>query len=168
MSAPLRVLVVEDSLTVRRHLCDLVDGDPELELVGETDDGSQAIALCERLRPDVISLDMVLPGRNGLEITEHVMAYCPTPILIVSSSMNRGDLFHTYDALAAGAVEILEKAAPGADADDEWNQRFLSTVKLVAHIKVITHPRLRLARLGVSHAPPPKAVSYTHLTLPTN
>ena len=150
--AKLRILVVEDSLTVRRHLCEVVSGDPDLELVGEADEGNQAIAMVERLRPDVITLDMVLPGRNGLEITEHVMAYCPTPILIVSSSINRGDLFKTYDALAAGAVEVMEKGC-GAENPKEWDRRFLATVKLVARIKVITHLRLKLARLGMAAAP---------------
>jgi two-component system chemotaxis response regulator CheB len=71
------------------------------------------------------------------------MALCPTPILIVSSSTNRGELFRTYEALAAGAVDVLEK--PGADDHEGWETRFLSTVKLVSRIKVITHLRARLA-----------------------
>ncbi len=54
-------------------------------------------------------MDMVLPGMSGLAATEHIMAHCPTPILVVSSSTNRRELFQTYDALAAGAVDVLEK-----------------------------------------------------------
>ena len=104
----LRILVVEDSLTTRRRFCDILSADPELEVVGEAEDGKRAIELCEQLRPDVITLDMVLPVMSGLTATEYIMAYMPTPILIVSASTNRGELFKTYDALAAGAVDVLE------------------------------------------------------------
>ena len=62
-----------------------------------------------RLRPDVVTMDMMLPVMSGLAATEYIMAHCPTPILVVSSSTNRGELFKTYEALAAGAVDVLEK-----------------------------------------------------------
>ena len=65
----------------------------------------------------------------------------------VSASVNRGELFKIYDSLAAGAVDVLEK--PLCDeADDDWNSRFLAMVKLVSRIKVISHPRARLALLN--------------------
>lgn len=143
MSA-LRVLVVEDSLTVRAHLCAVLDADPGLEVVAAASDGKQAIELCRTLRPDVITLDMMLPVMSGLAATEYIMAHFPTPILIVSSSVNRGEIFKTYEALAAGAVDVLEKPDASADPED-WDQRLLATVKLVARIRVITHPRARLA-----------------------
>jgi two-component system chemotaxis response regulator CheB len=140
----LRVLVVEDSSTVRAYLCAVLSADPELEVIASTGDGKHATELCRDLRPDVITLDMMLPTMTGLAATEHIMAYCPTPILIVSSSFNRGELFQTYEALAAGAVDVLEK--PRGDADDvDWGRRLISAVKLVARIRVITHPRARLA-----------------------
>ena len=151
----LRVLVVEDSLTVRRRICDALASDRDLEIVGEADNGQRAIELCQSLRPDVMTLDMCLPIMSGLSATEYIMAHCPTPILIVSASTNRGELFKTYDALAAGAVDVLEK--PRGDAsDDEWDRKLVSAVRLVAKIKVITHPRARLAlgRGTQSVAPP--------------
>jgi two-component system chemotaxis response regulator CheB len=139
----LRILVVEDSLTIRRRFCEILAADPELEVVGEAEDGKRAIELCEALRPDVMTLDMVLPVMSGLTATEYIMAYRPTPILIVSASTNRGELFKTYDALAAGALDVLEK--PGVDdVDAAWERRFVAAVKLIARIKVITHPRARL------------------------
>jgi two-component system chemotaxis response regulator CheB len=140
---PVRVLLVEDSLTIRKRLAEAIESDPGLELVGEAADGKTAIELCRRLRPDVVSLDMMLPVMTGLAAVEYIMAYCPTPILIVSASTNRGELFRTYDALAAGAVDVLEK--PRADQDVEaWGAAFVSSLKLTARIKVITHPRARL------------------------
>jgi two-component system chemotaxis response regulator CheB len=119
--------------------------------VGEADNGQRAIELCQSLRPDVITLDMILPVMSGLSATEYIMAHCPTPILIVSASTNRGELFKTYDALAAGAVDVLEKPR-GDGSDDDWDQRLIAAVRLVAKIKVITHPR---ARLGLARHPQP-------------
>ena len=139
----LRVLVVEDSLTVRRRLVEVLALDPELDLVGEAVDGKQAIERCLALRPDVITMDMMLPGMTGLSATEYIMAHCPTPILIVSSSTNRGELFRTYEALAAGAVDVLEKPR-GDEPEGVWEDKFLTTLKMVARIRVITHLRGRL------------------------
>ena len=97
-----RVLVVDDSLTARKHLIEVLKADAEIEVAGEAEDGKKAIELCRALRPDVMTLDMMLPVMSGVAVTEYVMAYCPTPILVVSSSTNRGELYKTYDALAAG------------------------------------------------------------------
>jgi two-component system, chemotaxis family, protein-glutamate methylesterase/glutaminase len=156
----LRVLVVEDSLTVRKHLSETLSADPEVEVVGEAEDGKRAIELCQQHRPDVITMDMMLPVMSGLAATEYIMAYCPTPILVVSSSVNRGELFKTYDALAAGAVDVLEKMN-GSEADGAWQRKFISMTKMVARIRVITHPRGRLkgfSRLA-STSPTPRPIA---------
>src|SRR5437870_3079327 len=135
-----RILVVEDSLTVRKHLLEALATDNEIEVLAEADNGRRAIELCRELRPDVVTMDMMLPVMSGLAATEYIMAYCPTPILVVSSSFNRGELFKTYDALAAGAVDVLEKPT-GDEPDGDWERRFTAAVKLIARIRVITHPR---------------------------
>jgi two-component system chemotaxis response regulator CheB len=150
-----RILVVEDSLTVRMRIVAALSADPECEVVGEAEDGAQGIALCKSLRPDVMTLDMMLKQSTGLEVTEHIMAYCPTPIVIVSSSFNRGGMLRTYDALAAGALDAIEKPT-GEEPEGEWEQRLRETVKLAARIKVITHVRakLRQPRSGEVPLPP--------------
>jgi two-component system chemotaxis response regulator CheB len=140
-----RVLVVEDSLTVRKYLVEVLAADPDIEVVGEAEDGTRAIHLCDTLRPDVVSLDMMLPVTDGLAATEHIMAYCPTPILIVSASLNRGEVFKTYEALQAGAVDVLDKATEIPFAAP-WEERYRRAIKLVSRIRVITHPRARLAQ----------------------
>src|SRR5260370_433873 len=141
---PIRVLVVDDSVTVRRRIVEVLAGDPEIDVVAEADDGKQAIDLCERLRPDAITLDMMLPVMSGLAATEYIMAHFPTPILVVSSSTNRGELFKTNEARAAAAVDVLEKPA-GPDPDGAWESRLIAAVKPASRIRVITHPRARLS-----------------------
>jgi two-component system chemotaxis response regulator CheB len=141
----IRVLVVDDSPTVRAHLIATLRTDPEFEVVGEADNGRRALELVLALAPDVVTLDLVLPEMNGFEATEQIMAHKATPILIVSASLNRGEVFDTYQALAAGAVDVLDKPRPD---DTTWEKRFLAAVRMVSKIRVITHPRGRLGALG--------------------
>ena len=149
--AKTRVLIVEDSLTVRKYLAEVLGSDPDLEVIGEAEDGRRAIELCLALRPDVITLDMMLPIMSGVAVTEYVMAFCPVPILVVSASTNRGELYKTYDALAAGALDVLEKPT-GDEHDAVWERSLLSAVKMAARIKVITHIR---AKIGSRATPSP-------------
>jgi two-component system, chemotaxis family, protein-glutamate methylesterase/glutaminase len=151
----IRVLVVDDSITVRQRLIEILRKDPEFEVVGEAGDGRGAIEQTARLRPDVLTLDIVMPDMTGLGATEHIMAHTPTPILIVSSSFNRGELFDTYAALAAGAVDVLDKSAAG---DPEWEDQLISAVRMVSRIKVITHPRGRLGSFARITTPPAATV----------
>jgi two-component system chemotaxis response regulator CheB len=152
----IRVLVADDSLTVRKRLVEVLSQDGDIRVVGEAADGREAIELCQRLRPDVVTLDMMMPVMTGVAAAEYIMAYCPTPILVVSASTNRGELFRTYDALAAGAIDVLDKPSDGQEHGG-WGERLRATVRLVSRIKVITHPK---AKLGFSSppqlgAPPP-------------
>jgi len=160
--ARIRVLVAEDSATVRGHLVEVLSADPGIEVVGQAIDGRQAAALCRELRPHVVTLDLAMPVLDGLAVTEQIMAHCPTPILIISGSHERGALFKTYDALVAGAIEVLEKPT-GAEPAGSWERNLLSMVRMVARIKVITHLRGRIsgqhrhspesADIGAPHPP---------------
>lgn len=154
----IRVLVVEDSLTVRRHLVEVLQADPSFQVVGEAEDGARGFALCERLRPDVVTMDMMMPNMTGLEATERIMAYCPTPIVIVSASFNRGEVFSTFDALAAGAVDVMDKPM-GESLDAGWQARLRSAVRIASRVAVISHPR---GRLGRSSIPPPHSRHEPH------
>jgi len=158
----IRSLVVEDSVTIRKRLVEVFAAEPGMEVVAEAGDGKACIELCRELRPDLVTLDMVLPVMSGLAATEYIMAYCPTPILIVSSSSNRGEMFKTFEALSAGAVDVLDKPR-GDEVDGAWERMLLAKARMVSNIRVITHLRARLPRaasdvssrtLGVGPRPP--------------
>lgn len=138
----LRVLIVDDSLTVRRRLADGFAFDTSCEVVGEAADGQQAFEQCQRLRPDVVTMDLVMPKVDGLRATELIMAHCPTPIIVLSAAENRTEGLRTLDALAAGAVDAVDK--PSGLLDSKWMQTLVSRVRVAARVRVITHVRARL------------------------
>ncbi len=131
MSA-LRILIVEDSLTVRRHLVDVFSAAPSCTVVGEAADGERGFQLCQSLRPDVVTLSLTLPGINGVETTRRIMAYCPTPIVAFTSAENRAPGLRLMDALAAGAIDALEK--PARPISGSWAEELLGRVKLAARV----------------------------------
>src|SRR5277367_4085973 len=132
----IRVLVADDSMTVRKRLIQTLSTDPALEVIAEARDGRTATELCQRLHPDVITMDVMMPVMDGVTATEYIMANCPTPILMVSVSSNRGQALQTFDALAAGAIAVLDKAA-GTESDGMWERELVAAVKMVSRIKPI-------------------------------
>ena len=142
----IRVLVVDDSATVRDRLCRALTADPTIEVAGVAATGHAAVELARTLRPDVITMDIMLPDLDGLAATEHIMAHCPTPILVVSASDNRTEALTTCATLAAGAVDALDKPT-GDTPDDVWDRRLRSAVRVVSKVAVITHPRAKLTAM---------------------
>ena len=107
-----RVLLVDDHTVVRRGLRKILESTPEIEIVGEVGDGTQAIAAATSLRPDVVLMDVSLPGLNGIEATRQIAAARPnTQVLMLSM---HADEQYVRQSLAAGAKVYLLK-----DADDQ-------------------------------------------------
>ena len=134
----IRVLVVDDSHSARLLLVTLLQGDPEVEVVDDVGDGESAIASARRLRPDVITMDIEMPGMDGLEATARIMNEIPTPIVIVSSSVSPRDMASSFAAMKVGALVALPKPGSAADsraADDR--RTFVSTVKAMSRVKVV-------------------------------
>ena len=150
-TAPVSVVVVDDSSVQRRFVRMVIEGDPGLALVGEARTGGDAIALVERLRPQVVLMDLHLPVMNGIEAIERIMAVRPTPILVYSSFVDGDDRENAAAALAAGAVDVMAKpgAPDGGPANlEQYAEGLRRRLRLVGRVKVITHPRARLGGAG--------------------
>lgn len=153
----LRILIVEDSPSVRRHLASVFSADPGCLVVGEAPDGERAFALCQRLRPDVVTLHLALPGMSGVETTRRIMAHCPTPIVAFAGVENRTRGPRLEEALSAGAIDVMEK--PPLPVSGNWAEELLARARLAARVPVITHPLGRLRpELGLQKKRPPRVV----------
>lgn len=116
---PVRVMIVEDSLVVRGLLAHIVARDPRLALAAVVETGEEAVREVHRVRPDVISMDIRLPGMDGLEATRRIMSERPTPIVVIAGSIEDGALRISMNALRAGALSVVEKPVGLASAGYE-------------------------------------------------
>lgn len=112
----IRVLLVDDQHLIRAGLRMLCEAQPDIEVVGEADNGRDAVSLATRLVPDVVVMDLRMPGVDGITATSRILADRPaTRVLVVTTF---GDDDHLYPALTAGACGFLLKDAPPADLLD--------------------------------------------------
>ncbi|MEU0134100.1 response regulator transcription factor [Streptomyces sp. NPDC006296] len=112
MTEPVRVLVCDDQLLVRTGLVTIIDAQPDLEVAGECGDGQAAVELVERLRPDVVVMDVRMPVLDGIEATRRIAGAGvrnPVKVLVVTT-FNLDE--YVYEALRAGASGFLLKDAP--------------------------------------------------------
>ena len=111
MTAPLRVLLCDDHLVVRKGLARLLSGYDAVEIVGEASDGAEAVAAAGALRPDVVLMDLVMPNVDGVEATRRIVEQVPGTRVLVLTSFSEGDQIRAaIDAGAAGYA--LKDAAP--------------------------------------------------------
>jgi two-component system chemotaxis response regulator CheB len=145
----IRVLVAEDSATVRELLVQILRSDPEMQVVGEAKNGIEALALTKRLRPDVVTMDIRMPLMDGFEATKQIMVEAPTPIVIVSASVDGREVEVSMHALRVGALTVIAKPeGPASPEFAELSRRFLATVKSMSQVKVVRHwPERAAARV---------------------
>ncbi len=142
----IRVLIADDSLVAREMLTQILMSDPGIEVIGTASNGQEAVDMVARLRPDLVTMDVHMPKMDGLEATERIMAYTPTPILVVSSSVYGEGMGRAFDALAIGALEVIKKPEPRDWAALEAiGREIIRKVKILARVKVITHIKGRRA-----------------------
>jgi two-component system, chemotaxis family, protein-glutamate methylesterase/glutaminase len=111
-----RVLVVDDSAFMRTALSRMIASESSFEVVGTAGSGSEALEKISSLDPDVVTLDVQMPGLDGLETLRCIMNQFPRPVIMVSASTEK-DAEATFDALAAGAFDYVPKQLSPASLD---------------------------------------------------
>lgn len=145
MSKPIQVLLTDDSPTMLQVLTRLLSAQPDVTVVGTARDGEEAVALARSLKPDVVTLDVQMPGMDGLGATERIMAESPCRILMVSGAPDT-DL--SFRALQAGALDVIAKPQGSPEDVARFGVRLLSAIRLLAEVPLVTKRR-------EGHATPP-------------
>ncbi|MDR1916543.1 MAG: chemotaxis response regulator protein-glutamate methylesterase [Synergistaceae bacterium] len=149
----IRVLIVDDSAFMRKVIGDILGADPSIDVVGRARNGREAMDAINGLSPDVVTLDIEMPGKSGLEVLRDIMAIKPIPVVMVSSLTKQG-ANETMQALDSGAVDFVTKPSGTISLDmdkvgDELRQKVIAASKA----------SLRTSRLHIGLAtkilPPP-------------
>jgi two-component system chemotaxis response regulator CheB len=138
MKSRVRVLIVDDSAVYREFLRHTLESDPQVEVVAAVRDGAAAFEVLPALRPDVITMDINMPGMNGFDVTRKVMETYPTPIIVVSAADDAGEVQMSFKAMESGAVAVVPKVH-GGGSDEALAQagNLIQMVKLMAEVKVV-------------------------------
>ncbi|WP_255448386.1 chemotaxis-specific protein-glutamate methyltransferase CheB [Telmatospirillum sp. J64-1] len=154
---PIRVMIVEDSTVVRTLLAHIISDDPRLEVAAAVGSAEEALAILDRVAPDVVSLDIRLPGMSGIDATLEIMAHRPTPIVVVAADIHAPDLNIAMQALRAGALTVVEKPVGlGNRAYGTIAKRLCDQLVLMSRVKVVHQIRgRRLTAEPIVHQPCP-------------
>lgn len=145
----IRVLVVDDSAYVRKVVTQMLSRSPFIEVVGTAHDGKEALELVERLRPDVVTLDLIMPNMDGVAFLKEQMARRPLPVVVVSIASESGEL--ALQALDAGAIDFIQKpTALATERIFEISNELIEKVKAAASVPV---SRLPMALAGPEAIP---------------
>src|SRR5580658_9682241 len=113
------VLVVEDSPVVKELMVHILSSDPAIRVMGTAGDGEEALEAVERLKPDIITMDIHMPKMNGLDATRRIMETHPTPIVVVSGTTDFTDTSKAFRAIESGALAVLQKPSGVGHSDHE-------------------------------------------------
>ena len=135
----------------RDLLQNILESDPEIEVVGYARDGEEALHWLRNHTADVITMDILMPGMNGLDVTRRVMETRPTPIIIISSAYQPKNAEQGFQAMEVGALAILEK--PRRSSDETYRvqvKQILNTIKTVAEVKLVKRWQIKKREIPVS------------------
>ncbi len=135
--AKTKVLVVEDSLTAQKLLLSIFNQDPALEVIAVAGSGEEALKILETLAPDVVTMDIHMPGMNGLDVTRKIMESKPLPIVLVSESCLVQDVERAFQIIEAGALSAVAKPIGTGAGFQSAANRLKQTVKDMSQVKVV-------------------------------
>ncbi len=134
----IRVLVVEDLPTVCLLLKSILDSDPDITVIDTAQNGEEGLRKTLALNPDLITMDVHMPGMDGFEATRRIMAQMPKPIVIVTGSVDPHEVKLSFQVLEAGALAVVEKpSGPGNPNFQEDVKELIKTIKIMADVKVV-------------------------------
>jgi two-component system, chemotaxis family, protein-glutamate methylesterase/glutaminase len=134
----IKVLIVDDSPVARELIDHLLSSDPEIRIIGSARNGNEALAALEHKRPDVITMDVHMPGMDGFETTRRIMMEYPIPVVIVTATLDPRTDSAVFRTLEAGALAIVLKP-PGFGHPDHSKAaaELIQTVKLMSEVRVV-------------------------------
>lgn len=134
----IKVLIVDDSRVVQEFMVHLLSSVPEIQVVGIANSGVEALKLVNEKRPDIITMDIHMPGMDGLETTRIIMETVPTPIVIVSGTLSVNDMTTSFKLFEAGALAVVLRP-PGMEDPEfiEARKELIQTIKLMSEVKVV-------------------------------
>ncbi|MDX1900867.1 MAG: chemotaxis-specific protein-glutamate methyltransferase CheB [Gammaproteobacteria bacterium] len=131
----IKILIVDDSLTEYNLLKTIFEHEPDMKVIGHARNGQEALKQTELLKPDLITMDILMPLMDGFEATRAIMSHHPTPIVVISSAIFDESLKIAFKALEAGALSVIEK--PTHLHLNQKYKRMIDTLRAMAEIKVI-------------------------------
>jgi two-component system chemotaxis response regulator CheB len=134
-SKAIRVLVVDDSAVIRAMITDNIAEEPGMEVAGTASNGRKALEAIDALRPDVVTLDIEMPGMDGLETLDAILTRRPVPVIMVSSLTQLG-AETTLDALDRGAIDYVAKPQRGSEAQAVLRDELMRKIRAAAGVNV--------------------------------
>jgi len=150
-----RVLCVDDSIICQVMLQELLEADGDIRVTALASDGRAALAIIQRELPDVVTMDLHMPGMDGMAAIEEIMARHPVPILVVTSEPGAPGSTVMFEAVQRGALDLAARPAQG---DRQAAAALRTRIRTLANVKVVKHlpsPTRLLARAGAAAAPHP-------------
>ncbi|MFC1621489.1 chemotaxis-specific protein-glutamate methyltransferase CheB [Candidatus Omnitrophota bacterium] len=141
----IRVLIVEDCIEISKGLTDILNSDPEIIVAGIAQNEKEAIELVQKLEPNLIMIDIDRLDIKGLEAVKQIMAYRPTPILVMHTQEPKKEIDSTFQAISFGALDVIKVFSAYTEKNKEKiSGELISKVKHLSRIQVIHHPLAKL------------------------
>ncbi len=143
----IKVLIVDDAAFMVKAIRDILNSDPDIEVLGSARNGLECLQMIQKLRPDVITLDVDMPVMDGIKAVRHIMIESPVPIVMLSSLGSHGDI--TFEALRLGVVDFLPKPSGAISKDiHKDKEQIIQRVKIATAINIENVRRVKLPKIN--------------------